>query len=207
MAQVIVPPIAVGALFQMDIRSAMGDDYNPTQSGACYGQASQFAAWMYNWTQYSPIANGVLMGVIPRTFFSSGGQCTNGESTPYYFNWGIQLGSGSDFPQQAMIIVQMFQKTSPTAQDILYIGCELPTIYYDCSFTAHAYYMPNNDFVFQPLTSWESTGHAKAIGYGNMFCNADGSLCAGTYTGTYIHAHTHTRRERVCMCVRECVCV
>ncbi len=105
----IVPPIAVGALFQMDIRSYAGNNYNPTQSGACYGASSVLKGYQQNWNAISQgsSGNGLLLGVQPLTFESSTGACTNGELTPYSFNWGITLGDGSAFPEQAMIVVQV----------------------------------------------------------------------------------------------------
>ena len=105
---------------------------------------------MYNWSEFSPLKTGVLMGIQPRTFLSSTGQCTNGELTPYYMNWGIQLGSGSDFPEQAMVIVQTFKKTDPSAPNILYGASELPAIYFGNGFAQSAWYMPNQSFIFVP---------------------------------------------------------
>eukprot|EP01084_Bolivina_argentea_P180938 312553_1 len=190
----IVTPIAVGALFQMDIRSPNGDNYNPTQSGACSGDHSILKAWQYNYSYVSNKGNGVLMGVIPRTFLSSTGQCTQGESTPYYFNWGIELGNNTKtFPSQSMIIVQTFQKTNVSAPNIIKLGCELPTVYYSCDFAKYAYYMPKNDGEWIPMINPETGSNfianwTKGVmldGYGNMRCDGSdisSSLCAATYS-------------------------
>lgn len=196
---VIVPPIAVGALFQMDIRSAEGDNYNPTQSGACAGAASVLDAYLSPWGMIGSNHNGILMGVTPRTFESSTGGCTNGIAAPYYFNFGIQLGDDVSFPKEAMIVEQQFWKTSADAPDIVSVGIEVPTVYYDCRFALYAFYLPIND-----PTHWEPLRHPSTgenylpdwpvgdgfmvNGWGNMRCNGNTTtaLCAATYSGAIL---------------------
>lgn len=195
--QLIVPAIAVGALFQMDVRSPAGDDYNPTQSGACAGNPSILKAWEMNWA-FLPggTANyGVLMGVVPRTFESSTGACTSGQSSPYYFNWGIQLGDDALFPKEAMLVEQTFQKLLSTAPNIISIGVEVPTVYYSCSFAQYAFYFPTPDVTqWAPLNhpstgsnyvpDWPSGNGFMVQGFGNARCNgndATTSVCGATY--------------------------
>jgi hypothetical protein len=196
---VIVPPIAVGALFQMDVRSSQGNNYNPTQSGACAGDASKLAAYEENWA-FLPSAStqGILMGVVPRTFESSTGQCTQGISTPFYFNWGVQLGNDVVFPKEAMLVEQTFQRTSASAPCVDSVGVEIPTVYYGCDFALYAYYLPTDS-----PSSWAPMNHPSTgsnylpnwpvgtgfmlNGYGNMRCNGDisqnpNAMCAATYT-------------------------
>lgn len=196
----IVPPIAVGALFQMDVRSDQGDNYNPTQSGACSGAPSQLAAWQDGWAFLGPQGNpnGLLMGVVPRTFESSTGQCTAGVAAPYYFNWGMQLGDDVNFPKEAMLIEQTFQKTSAAAPNILSVGVEIPTVYYGCDFALFAYYLPyDSPTDWQPLNhpltganyvpNWPVGNGFLAPGYGNMRCNGNtaAAMCAATYTAIH----------------------
>ena len=197
--EVIVPPIAVGALFQMDVRSSQGDNYNPTQSGACAGDASELAAWEEKWSFLSPGDNGLLMGVIPRTFESSTGQCTNGIPTPFYFNWGVQLGDDVTFPKEAMLIEQSFQRTSASAPSVDSLGVEIPTVYYGCDFAQFAYYLPvDNPGAWAPMNhpntgsnnmaNWPVGDYFMLKGYGNMRCSGNAThspqtvLCAATYT-------------------------
>jgi len=198
---VIVPPIAVGALFQMDVRSSAGDNYNPTQSGACYGAASQLVAYNQNWKFLgNGTLPGLLLGVIPRTFESSTGACTNGDATPFYFNWGVQLGDGYAFPKQAMLVEQTFQRTSASAPCVDSLGVEIPTVYYSCDFAKYAYYLPSdNPAAWAPLNhpstgsnyipSWPMGVGFLVEGYGNIRCNDNAgnpnAACAGTYTSLH----------------------
>jgi hypothetical protein len=189
----IVPPIAVGALFQMDVRSFQGDLYNPTQSGACLGLPSRLAAWQQPWGLVPGAGdNGLLLGVQPRPFLNSTGACTNEDLTPYFFNWGIQLGDGAAFPREAMIVYQDVQRTDPRAAEVDYRASELPTVYYGCDFAQYAFYMPRNDSVWVPwngtnfVPAWSGAGAGQMLGYGNMRCNGPdprAALCAATYTG------------------------
>ncbi len=195
---VIVPPIAVGALFQMDVRSSQGNNYNPTQSGACAGAASQLAAYEQSWSFLKPSANGLLMGVVPRTFESSTGQCTQGMSTPFYFNWGVQLGDDASFPKEAMIVEQTFQRTSSAAPCVDSVGVEIPTVYYGCDFAQYAYYLPtDNPSNWVPmnhpstgsnyLPNWPVGSGFMLNGFGQMRCNGNiqsnaQAMCGATYT-------------------------
>lgn len=199
---VIVPRIAVGALFQMDVRSSAGDNYNPTQSGACAGDASALVAVQQPWSFIGPTISsslGMMMGVIPRTFLSSTGACTQGTPTPYYFNFGVQLGDGKLFPQQAMLVEQTFQRTRADAAFVDSLGVEIPTVYYGCNFALYAYYLPTDQLsggwrpMLHPATKsnyvpgWPVGVGFMVKSYGNMRCNGNqsSSLCAATYTARF----------------------
>lgn len=189
----IVPPIAVGALFQMDVRSFQGDFYNPTQSGACLGLPSKLVSYQQPWGFVTGAGdNGLLLTVQPRPFLNATGACTNEDLTPYLFNWGIQLGDGLSFPKEAMIVYQTAQRTDPNAAEIDLRASELPTVYYDCDFAKYAFYMPRNDSIWVPwngtnyVPDWTGAGEGQMLGFGNMRCNGPdprSALCAASYTG------------------------
>lgn len=198
----IVPPIAVGALFQMTTRSYQGDKYNPTQSGACLGSGSQlnFIRDNYNALDDQIPGNGILLGVQPRTFLSYEFECTNGELSPYLFTFGITLGDGIIFPKVVTLLKQSFQKLSENVQEIVYRGSELPTVYFTCEFAKYAFYInqridPLEDatIVWLPwgtetnqVQEWPPLGPGSMLGYGNMRCNGPDpqiALCAVLYYG------------------------
>jgi hypothetical protein len=142
------------------------------------------------------------MGVVPRTFLSSTGQCTQGEATPFYFNWGVQIGDGTTFPPEAMIVEQTFQRTSASAPCVDAVGVEVPTVYYGCQFAQYAYYLPaDSPSGWAPMKhpstgsnyvpDWPVGNGFLVNGYGNMRCNGDiasnpNAACAATYTSLHL---------------------
>ncbi len=196
----IVPPTAVGALFQMDIRSQAGNNYNPTQSGACAGAASVLSAYEYPWEYIGGNANGILMGVTPQLFEDASGGCTNPGLAPFYFNWGVQIGDDVTFPKEAMIIVQQFWPTSASAPPIVSNLNELPTVYFGCDFAQYAFYAPTQDVTnWQPLNhpatgsnyvpGWPNGVEAIENAYGNMRCNGANpatAVCGALYSGRFL---------------------
>ena len=200
LGDLIVPNIAVGALFQMDIRGTAGNNMNPTQSGACSGAPSVLDAYQYPWGYVGASKNGILMGVTPRTFLSDTGACTDGILAPYYFNWGVQLGDGATFPTEAMIIVQQFVIQAGAPPIVSNLN-ELPTVYYGCDFSLYAYYLPTaSPGNWQPLNhpatgsnyvpGWPTNGQEAVVNaYGHMRCNSNDfatATCGATYSGGFM---------------------
>jgi hypothetical protein len=105
--ELIMPPSLDGALFQMTSRSSEGNSYNPTQAGDCLGNPSILSGYETDWIPfYNGWLPGLLLGVTPRLFTGSYDYpvCTEGPLSPYYFNFGISLGDGTNVPLEVILL-------------------------------------------------------------------------------------------------------
>lgn len=181
--ELIMPPSLDGALYQMTSRSSEGNSYNPTQAGDCQGNPSTLSGYEINWVPFSSPGwlPGLLIGVTPRLYTGSYDYpvCSEGPLSPYYFNFGIALGSGDYIPAEVVLIAMTVQKTSADAQDLLGAGSEMPSSYWDGNTRPYAYYMPGNNYTWVQATvggtnyvlSWPNMGTFQEFGYGVMVCS------------------------------------
>jgi len=106
-----MPPSLDGALFQMTARSSEGNSYNPTQAGDCQGNPSVLSGYENTWVPFSTpgFLPGLLIGVTPRLYTGSYDYpvCSEGPLSPYYFNFGIALGSGSYVPTEVVLLAMV----------------------------------------------------------------------------------------------------
>ena len=174
-----IPFDNAGANLQFAVRSAAGDDYNPTLEGDCGNRPSQLFAMLYqpsgstgNWIPAGTqniAQNGALMGVTPLRFAGSAGQCpSSGVLTPYAMNFAISLGSGA-MPPQAMIMEMQVHKTSSSATDLVKDMSELPAAYGYLDKLQFAYYSTDLQ-TFQPANAYFPVG--CTIEGGAVPCNA-----------------------------------
>jgi len=196
--QLIMPPCCDGALFQMTSRSSEGNNYNPTQAGDCEGNPSVLDAYSLSWVPANGFLPGILLGVTPRLFTGSYyPTCTTGPLSPYYFNFGVSMGGGSPIPLEVIILCMTIQKTSPYSPNLLGVGSEMPSIYYDGNTRPYAYFLLQNDYNWVEATyagdnyvlNWPNMGTNSTTGYGVMVCSQDNatfnpsSVCAAMYYG------------------------